>query len=265
MVIAERIASVRQRIVAAAAHAERDPAAVRLIAVSKRMPADSIREAYGAGLRDFGENYVQELVAKAEALADLPDLRFHLIGHLQRNKARQVVQRVSAVHTVDTPDLARELGKRATAHPVPASRRLAVARGTTPVAAGGASREAGDPAHGGDQRLVVLVEVNVGQEAQKSGCSPESLADVLRAIEAEPALALAGLMTVPPLTEDPAGSLPYFEALARLRDRHGGSTRLPELSMGMTDDLEYAIKAGATLVRVGTAIFGPRPTAAATV
>lgn len=236
--LAERLEQVRHRIAAAARAAGREPDAVRLIAVSKRMPAEAIRLAYAAGQRDFGENYVQELQAKATALADLADLRLHHIGHLQRNKARQVVQHASSVQSVDSAGLAEELGKRAAACPVPAARRLAEA-------------DAG--------RLVVLVEVNVGGEDQKSGCAPEELTGVLAAVEAQPALALRGLMTVPPYTDDPAESRPYFDALARLRAEHGGPARLPELSMGMTHDLEHAVAAGATQVRVGTAIFGLRP------
>ncbi len=234
--IADRIAQVRERLSRAAHAAGRRPDDIRLIAVSKRKPVEDIRAAYVEGLRDFGENYVQELLAKADALADLPDLRLHMIGHLQRNKARHVVHHASAVHTVDSPALAQELGKRATEHPVGAGRRL-----------------------GDDGRLVILVEVNVGAEPQKSGCQPDALAAVLAAVEAQPGLALRGLMTVPPHTDDPAGARPFFDELVALRDAHGGPARLPELSMGMTHDLEHAVLAGATMVRVGTAIFGARP------
>ena len=234
--IAERVGQVRQRLLQAARGAKRDPEKIRLVAVSKRKPIEDIRAAYAEGLRDFGENYVQELEQKAEALADLPDLRWHMIGHLQRNKARHVVRHASTVQTVDTVQLVRELGRRAADVPVAEPRRFGV-----------------------DGRLVVLVEVNVGGEEQKSGCDPGDLGEVLEAIESEPALALAGLMTVPPHTEDPAGAQPFFAELVRLRDLHGGAERLPELSMGMTHDLEYAVAAGATMVRIGTAIFGERP------
>jgi pyridoxal phosphate enzyme (YggS family) len=221
--IAERLRAVRERIAVAEGRCGRT-GAVTLIAVSKTKPAAAVREAYLAGQRDFGENYVQELVKKAEELADLQDLRWHFIGHLQRNKAKVVCRIASTVHTVDSSRLAEELGKRAldsAVHPR------------------------------------VLVEVNVGGEAQKSGCRPEELTDVLSAIAAHSSLSLAGLMTVPPHTDDPEGARPYFEALAALRREHG-VTRLPELSMGMTHDLEQAVEAGATLVRVGTAIFGER-------
>lgn len=233
--VAERLAEVRERIARAATEAGRDPSGVRLLAASKTKSPGLIREAYAAGQRDFGENYVQELAEKGEALADLPDIRWHMIGHLQSNKARHVVEHASAVHTVHSAKLARELGRRAADHPVPEARRFF-----------------------DDARLVVLVEVNVGGEAQKSGCAPEELGAVLDAIDAEPALVLRGLMTVPPHTDDPAGARPFFDELVRLRDAHGGTPRLPELSIGMTHDLEQAVMAGSTIVRVGTAIFGAR-------
>jgi pyridoxal phosphate enzyme (YggS family) len=225
--VAAALNDVRARMHAAAAAAGRDAAAARLIAVSKTQPADAVREAYAAGQRDFGENYVQELLQKAEQLADLPELRWHLIGHLQRNKAKQVAPLVHMVHTLDTSELARELAKRFEA------------------AASG-------------RRLEVLVEVSIAGEEQKHGVAPEALTELLESIEALPTLALRGLMCVPPFTDDPAGARPFFDRLLALRERHGGAARLPELSMGMTHDLEHAIAAGATLVRVGTAIFGAR-------
>jgi hypothetical protein len=238
--IAVCLAQVQARIADAAARAGRDPNSIRLVAVSKRQPVEAIRDAYAAGQRDFGENYVQELMLKAKELQDLPDLRFHMIGHLQRNKAKQVVSVASVVHTIDTPELALELAKRALDHPVPLERRL---------------RLTGSD---GDGRLPVLVEVNVGGEKQKSGCEPDELPRVLDTVEASPSLQLVGLMTVPPFTEEASASQAYFERLAAYRERLGGPNRLPELSMGMTLDLEYAIAAGATIVRVGTAIFGER-------
>jgi PLP dependent protein len=226
--IAQALKDVRARIEAAARAAGRDPASVKLVAVSKTHPASAVREAYEAGQRDFGENYVQELVDKAEALRDLPDLRWHLIGHLQRNKAKQVAPLVSLLHTVDGLELSRELAKRLTA------------------AAPG-------------RVLPVLVEVSIAGEAQKHGVAPEALAELLEGIEALPALQLRGLMCVPPFTEAAEDARPHFERLVRLQGEHGGAARLPELSMGMTHDLEQAVAAGATLVRVGTAIFGARP------
>ncbi|MDB4936909.1 MAG: hypothetical protein JWP87_3881 [Labilithrix sp.] len=226
--VAEGLARVQDRILRAASAASRDPASVRLVAVSKTKPASAVREAYDAGQRDFGENYAQELVQKAEELADLVDLRWHFIGHLQTNKARFVARVAHMVHTIDGPALVRELGKRA------------------------AKDGRGDVL----ERLPVLVEVNVGGEPQKHGATAAALGSVLAAVEAEPALVLRGLMTMPP--NDLEAARRAFEALSSLRTLHGGPARLPELSMGMSDDLEIAVAAGATLVRVGTAIFGSR-------
>jgi PLP dependent protein len=224
MSIADALAGVRERIASAAEAQGRPAEQVRLIAVSKTHPAEAVREAYAAGQRDFGENYVQELVHKAEALRDLTDLRWHLIGHLQRNKAKQVANLASLVHSVDSLELARELAKRL--HP--------------------------------GRRLPVLVEVSIAGEVQKHGVAPEVLGELLTGLEGLPELELRGLMCVPPHTDDPAGARPHFDALVRLQASHGGVARLPELSMGMTHDLEHAVAAGATLVRVGTAIFGAR-------
>lgn len=235
--IPEGLARVHARIATAVAHAERAPSSVRLVAVSKFQPAAVIRSAYAAGQRDFGENYVQELQEKARSLADLPDLRWHMIGHLQRNKARFVADLASLVHTVHSVELAHELDKRAASVLLAEARRFVAS----------------------EARLSVLVEVNVGGEAQKSGCSPEVLPEVLQALEQSRNLHLAGLMCVPPHTDEPSGARPFFDTLARLRELHGGAARLPELSMGMTADLEHAISAGATIIRVGTAIFGERP------
>ncbi|HKY35031.1 MAG TPA: YggS family pyridoxal phosphate-dependent enzyme [Polyangiaceae bacterium] len=226
MSTAQALEQVRARIRAAAAACGRQASDVKLVAVSKMHPVAKIREAYAAGQRDFGENYVQELLKKAEELRDLPELNWHLIGHLQRNKARHVAGLVAMLHTVDTPELASELAKRA--------------------------------AGAGERRLEVLVEVSIAGEEQKHGVEPIELGPLLDAIEALPALSLRGLMCVPPLNEDITITRPYFDALRRLRDEHGGAARLPELSMGMTHDLEQAVAAGATLVRVGTAIFGAR-------
>jgi pyridoxal phosphate enzyme (YggS family) len=220
--IADNLAAVKDRIARAATAAGRDPGDIKLIAVSKTKPAEAVREAYLAGQRAFGENYAQELATKAAELADLPDIEWHFIGHLQSNKARLIVRAARVVHTIDTVSLARELAKRA------------VQAGTTPIA--------------------VLVEVNVGGEAQKFGVPPSDLAEVLQGIVAEPALVLRGLMTIPP-EGDARG---VFDTLASLRSLHGGKGLLPELSMGMSVDLEDAVLAGSTMVRVGTAIFGHR-------
>jgi pyridoxal phosphate enzyme (YggS family) len=235
--IPESLDRARARLAEAVRGAGRTAGSVRLVAVSKFQPAAAIRTAYAAGQRDFGENYVQELEQKARELADLPDLRWHMIGHLQRNKARFVAGLASLVHTVHSAELVRELDKRAAAVELAEARRFVAA----------------------EPRLSVLIEVNVGGEAQKSGCAPASLSEVLGALEQAAYLNLAGLMCVPPHTEDPSAARPFFDELVRLRELHGGAARLPELSMGMTSDLEHAVAAGATIVRVGTAIFGARP------
>jgi hypothetical protein len=236
--IAARLREVRAKIEDTLAACGRPTDSVRLIAVSKTKSAEDIREAYEAGQRDFGENYVKELELKAEELTDLPELRFHLIGHLQRNKAKVAARLVTTIHTVDSVRLAEELGKRA-AEP----RRVP---GSSPP-----SSKRGDP-------ISVLVEVNVGGEEQKSGCAPAHLGEVLASIESLPALRLSGLMTVPPYTDDAAAARPFFDTLRHLRDEHGGPSRLPELSMGMSHDVQQAILAGATMVRIGRAIFGAR-------
>jgi pyridoxal phosphate enzyme (YggS family) len=195
------------------------PAGVTLVAVSKTQPAEAIRAAYAAGQRDFGENYAQEWRAKADALADCPDLRWHFIGALQTNKVKLIAGRVAYVHTVDRLELAREL-----------SRRLA-------------ARGAG---------VKVFLEVNVAGEESKSGCRPEEAPGLAEAVRALPGLGLVGLMCIPPAGADPR---PHFRVLRGLRDRLG----LPELSMGMSADWREAVEEGATFVRIGTAIFGERP------
>ncbi len=225
--IAERLAEVRERLAGAARAAGRRPDEVRLVAVGKRHPVEALREALRAEQRDFAENYAQELAEKALALRDEPGVCFHAIGHVQSNKARLIAEHADLLHTVASTSLAAAVARK--------------------------REELGRPP------LDVLVEVNLGGEAQKSGCAPETLGGVLDAVVALPALRLRGLMTIPPVTEDSRGARRYFDALAALRERHGGPRVLPELSMGMSDDFEEAIGAGATLVRIGTAIFGARP------
>ncbi|HLV68105.1 MAG TPA: YggS family pyridoxal phosphate-dependent enzyme [Polyangiaceae bacterium] len=237
MTLAANLEAIERRIARAAERAGRAPSTVRLIAVSKGHPSAAIRELYAAGHRDFGESYAQELESKAAELADLGELRWHMIGHLQRNKARSVVRHVTSVHSVDSIALASELGRRARAVAEERAQRFG-------------------PEHA---RLDVLVEVSIAGEAQKSGVAQDALAELLAAVESDPALRLVGLMCIPPWGDEPEAARPYFEKLARLRDEHGGAERLPELSMGMTHDFEQAIAAGATIVRVGTAIFGERP------
>lgn len=209
MTVAERLARVRAAI----------PPGVTLVAVSKGHPAAAIREAFAAGQRSFGENYVQEWREKAEALSDLPDLAWHFVGSLQTNKVKHLVGRVALVHAVDRLELAREISKRS------------AGRGTA---------------------TAVLLEVNVAGEASKSGCAPGEVPALAEAVRALPGLDLRGLMCIPPAEGDPR---PHFRTLRALRDRLG----LPELSMGMSGDYPAAIEEGATIVRVGTAIFGERP------
>jgi hypothetical protein len=225
MTVAARLADVRARVARASVAAGRPEDEVKLVAVSKTKPPGAIREAYAAGQRAFGENYAQELAAKAEALADLPDIEWHFIGHLQTNKAKIAARFAHVVHAVDSSALAGELGKRA------------VKDRTTP--------------------LLVLIEVNLGGEPQKAGATPSELAEVMAAVRAQPALDLRGLMTMPP-AGDLGAARRTFETLALLRNMHGGRAALPELSMGMSEDLEVAIACGASFVRVGRAIFGER-------
>lgn len=219
--LARTLAEVRARIAAACAPSGRDPATVELVAVSKLQSQEAVRAAYAAGQRVFGENYVQELLTKAEACVDLVDLRWHFIGHLQRNKAKEVVRAGATVETVDSVKLAEALAERA-------------------------AREG--------RVLDVFLQVNVAAEPQKSGCAPAEVGAVLAAVRAQGALRPRGLMTVPPAEGDPR---PWFALLRELAREHG----LHALSMGMSADLEAAIAEGATHVRVGTAIFGGRPRA----
>jgi pyridoxal phosphate enzyme (YggS family) len=222
--IGERLVRVRERIAEACVAAGREPADVSLLAVSKAHPTESIREAYAAGLRVFGENYAQELAKKADALSDLEGLRWRFIGHLQRNKIKFVERARATIDTVDSSRLAEAISAR--------------------------HAKGGEP-------LEVLLQVNVGREPQKSGCLPEDLPTLVDAVRALPGVDLRGLMTVAPHFEDPMDARPTFAALRELAEAHS----LPELSMGMTHDLEAAIFEGATMVRLGTALFGPRPTA----
>ena len=231
MSIAENIAHVRKRIAAAARSANRNPDEITLMAVSKTFPPDRIREAYAAGLRVFGENRVQEFAAKATTLRDLRDVEWHLIGHLQTNKAAKAAELFDAVDSVDSVRMAEKLNAAA---------------------------------ESSGKTLSVLIEINVGGERAKSGVAPDSeaLEQILQGAPRLRNLKIRGLMTVPPYTEDPEGSRPYFRQLRQIRDSIA-ARKLPQvvmevLSMGMSHDFEVAIEEGATCVRVGTAIFGER-------
>ena len=223
--VTARLETVRARVRAAEHAAGRSPGSVTLIAVSKTKPIEAIAEAYAAGQRDFGESYAQELGRKADLLTRMPDIRWHFIGNVQRNKAKVVAKHAHVLHTLDSVELARELEKRL------------VALGRT---------------------LETLVEVNVSGEVQKHGVSPDALAELLAVLERTPSLVARGLMTVPPAGDDSAAER-CFRALAALAAAHPSRVcGTPTLSMGLSDDLEIAVREGATHVRVGTAIFGPR-------
>jgi PLP dependent protein len=220
--IAEALQAVRARLARSLREAGRPPDSARLVAVSKQKPEALIREAYAAGQRDFGENYAQELRDKARGLVDLTELRWHFIGHLQANKVKYVAPVAALVHAVDDLVIGQELVRRAAGRTLP-----------------------------------VLIEINVGREAQKGGVVPEAALDLCKQLLALPGLELRGLMCLPPEGQ-PARQ--YFSELRQLAAQLAGQLGqpLPELSMGMSADFEDAIREGSTMVRVGTAIFGER-------
>lgn len=225
--IEANILKIRQRITAAVTRAGRDPSGIRLMAVSKTVEPERIRSALDAGIKLLGENYVQEAREKIPAVGRSAE--WHMIGHLQTNKAKHVVHLFDWIHSVDRLELARELDKRAGGH---------------------------------NRRLNVLIEVNVSGEASKNGVQPSDVPELVRQISTLPNLTVRGLMTMPPYSDNPENSRPYFQALRRLRDEINAAAvpnvRMDELSMGMTDDFEVAIEEGATIIRVGRAIFGER-------
>ena len=232
MSIAENVAQVRERIARAAARVHRSADAITLMAVSKTVEPARIHEAYAAGLRVFGENRVQEFEEKSAGLSDLKDAEWHLIGHLQSNKAKKAAELFHAIDSVDSLRLAEKLNQAASES---------------------------------NKRLDVLIEVKVGEEERKAGIpldSPE-LESLLLAAPKVANLQIRGLMTVPPFTEAPEGARPYFRLLRDLRDkiatRKLPGVQMDVLSMGMSHDFEVAIEEGSTCVRVGTAIFGDRP------
>jgi pyridoxal phosphate enzyme (YggS family) len=226
-VLQERLEQVEERIQRATARAGRSRSGITLVAVTKKFPAEVIGEAYGLGLRSFGENYVQEFEAKHARLAkwkgaQLKDAEFHLIGHLQSNKARVAAGLFQTIETVDSEKLAR---------------RLDDAAGSLGVT------------------LEAMIEVKLSPEESKAGAAPERLSDLIPAIRDCGHLRLTGLMTMPPWNDDPEQTRPYFRRLAELAQKHG----LAKLSMGMSHDFEAAIEEGATHIRIGRGLFGPRP------
>lgn len=215
--LAERLAAVRERIARAAEKSRRDPSDIVLLAVTKVFPVNVIQEAHGLGLREFGENYVQEFEGKFDQASRLKDARFHLIGHLQSNKSGRAAELFAVIQTVDSGKLARRLNETG-------------------------------------RQLEVMLEVKLSTEQAKSGATPEELPELIAAVQGCSNLRLTGLMTMPPWSEEPETARPYFRRLRELAEKHG----LPQLSMGMSNDLEVAIEEGSTCVRVGTALFGKR-------
>jgi len=227
--IRANLEDVRRRLAQAAGHAGRDPADVRLVAVSKTFGPDHVRAAVAAGQADFGENRVQEALQKIGQTADL-EIRWHLVGHLQSNKARKAVPAFAAIHSVDRLDLLERLDS------------AAAELGVSPD---------------------VLVQVDLARESTKSGATPDEARALVAAAAKCRAVRLAGLMLLPPFFDDAEDVRPYFVRLRRLRDKMAASDApaglLRELSMGMSHDFEVAVEEGATIVRIGTAIFGARP------
>lgn len=215
--LADRLDIVHTRIESACARAHRDPASVRMLAVTKIFGPEMIRDAWNIGLREFGENYVQEMERKASAVSDLEGARFHLIGHLQSNKTKKAAQLFTAVDSLDSVKLATRLDAEGIA-------------------------------------LDIMIEIKLSEEDAKTGADPSALGEIAAAVRASRHLTLRGLMTVPPWSDDAELSRPYFARLRELAAAHG----IPELSMGMSGDMEVAIEEGATWVRVGTALFGSR-------
>jgi PLP dependent protein len=215
--LSQRLSLVRERVARAAERVRRDPAQILLLAVTKVFPASVIEEGYALGLREFGENYVQEFEKKVEQVRGLAGTRFHLIGHLQSNKSARAAELFDVIQTVDSARLAERL-------------------------------------NGAGKPLEVMLEVKLSAEGAKSGAAPEQVPELVAAVRGCSNLRLAGLMTMPPWSEDAETSRPYFRRLRELAAKH----TLDQLSMGMSNDFEVAIEEGATCVRIGTALFGKR-------
>jgi len=257
-VLSRRLDDIRQRIQQACRRCGRAPDSVTLVGVTKGVPPERIEEAIRAGLTDLGENRVQEAAAKQLAQGSrlkaqgedsslqpsafsLERVRWHMVGHLQRNKAKEAVELFDVIHSVDSLKLIEELERQA----------AKLAQGSRLKAQGKRIR-----------RVEVFLQVNIAQEATKFGCTPEDAMQLAAAVRRCPHLSLRGLMTIPPFTEDPVGARGYFRGLRTLRDQLAGALSLEpsalSLSMGMSHDFEVAIEEGADLVRIGTGIFGAR-------
>ncbi len=227
--ISDNLATIQKRVAQACGRAGRDPGAVTLVAVSKTFAAGAIRNVVQAGVMDIGENYVQELIQKRDELND-PSIRWHFIGHLQSNKVKAIAGWITMVHAVDSAGLAAELDR-----------------------------------HAGKTGRVIpcLIEVNTTGEGSKFGLAPDSALQFVRGLAGHGGIRVAGLMTIGPFLPDPEGSRPMFRRLRLLRDEIAAlrqpNAPMEHLSMGMTGDFEVAIEEGATLIRIGTALFGPRP------
>ena len=226
--VASNLAIVTEKILATCGRCGRDPSTVTLVGVTKTVPVETIREGVLAGISVLGENYVQEMRRKVDALADLT-VAWHFIGHLQSNKAKQIADVCRMIHTLDRESLARELDKQA---------------------------------QGLGRRIPVLIQVNVGDEDSKSGVSVDGLSKLYRSAESMSGLEVRGLMSLPPYLDDAEEVRPYFRQLRGLLEGLKGISKSPEmlteLSMGMSHDFEVAIEEGATCIRVGTALFGAR-------
>ncbi len=225
--VVARLKSIRARMEKAAERSGRRAEDVRLVAVAKRQPLELVREVVSLGVKDIGENRIQEALPKIDLFPQ--DIKWHFLGHLQKNKVKHFLGRFYMLHSLDSLELATEISKRAVAESL---------------------------------EIKCLVQVNLGREEQKSGIYEEELASFLRALDELPGIVILGLMTLPPYDPEPEKSRKYFKRLRELRDEFSGAKfsriDLRELSMGMSNDFEVAIEEGATIVRIGTALFGPR-------
>ncbi len=220
---------IQLRMTQAARRSKRSPSEIKLVAVAKKQPDEKILEVFHGGQRDFGENYAQELLSHFSLLTQEPSIRWHFIGHLQRNKVRQILDKISLIHSLDSLDLAKEIDRRA-----------GLISKTQPV----------------------LIEVNLGGEETKTGIHPSAINHLVEQLKPLPHLDLQGLMTIPPYRPEPEEARPFFKKLREIRNAINGQKLykhpILELSMGMTHDFEVAIEEGATIVRIGTGIFGER-------